>query len=78
MAMPYAVISIAAGHTEYIAVTPAGSALTRRNRSASADPPPQFYEWSAKLTRHDRCVTGSVLPPPAPTTTTTAPAHGEP
>jgi hypothetical protein len=36
MAMPYAVISVDAGHTEYIAVTPAGSG--------------QFYEWSVKLT----------------------------
>ncbi len=37
LAMPYATISIDAGHTEYVAVTPAG---TRG----------QFYEWSVKLT----------------------------
>jgi hypothetical protein len=36
MAMPYAVISVDASHTEYIAVTPAGSG--------------QFYDWSVKLT----------------------------
>ena len=76
LAMPYAVINIDAGHTEYVAVTPAGSG--------------RFYEWSVKLTvvvdQHPRTYSfGSAAqplrswlgrPPPMPTTITPTPTHG--